>query len=103
MADDQRLRRLHDTVPLSSRRAGRFLRAARSGVAAAWHFPPRVRRHDTARAPRAAAAGEPVLRDKGRRGISMSAISGYHAHVYYDAGTREQAAKLCSAAGETFG
>ena len=33
----------------------------------------------------------------------MSAISGYHAHVYYDAGTREQATKLCTAAGETFG
>ena len=33
----------------------------------------------------------------------MSAISGYHAHVYFDADTREQAVKLCTAAGETFG
>ena len=33
----------------------------------------------------------------------MSAITDYHAHVYYDADTREQAAKLCEAAGETFG
>jgi aromatic ring-cleaving dioxygenase len=35
--------------------------------------------------------------------MNKSAISGYHAHVYYDANTREQAAKLCGAAGETFG
>jgi aromatic ring-cleaving dioxygenase len=33
----------------------------------------------------------------------MDAIKGYHAHVYYDADTREQAFKLCTAAGETFG
>jgi DOPA 4,5-dioxygenase len=33
----------------------------------------------------------------------MSAITEYHAHVYYDAGTREQADRLCKAAGETFG
>jgi len=37
----------------------------------------------------------------------MSAITEYHAHVYYDvyndAATREQAEKLCMAAGETFG
>jgi DOPA 4,5-dioxygenase len=33
----------------------------------------------------------------------MSAISEYHAHVYYDAATRAQALKLCTAAGETFG
>src|SRR5262245_25906762 len=33
----------------------------------------------------------------------MSAITEYHAHVYYDAPTREQAVKLCAAAGETFG
>ena len=33
----------------------------------------------------------------------MSAIKGYHAHVYYDADTRAQALKLCTAAGETFG
>jgi aromatic ring-cleaving dioxygenase len=35
--------------------------------------------------------------------MSKSAITGYHAHVYFDADTREQAAKLCAAAGETFG
>ena len=33
----------------------------------------------------------------------MSAITGYHAHVYYDADTRAQAEQLCKAAGETFG
>jgi DOPA 4,5-dioxygenase len=33
----------------------------------------------------------------------MSAITGYHAHIYFDADTREQAAKLCSTAGKTFG
>jgi DOPA 4,5-dioxygenase len=33
----------------------------------------------------------------------MSAITEYHAHVYYDADTREQADRLCKAAGETFG
>ncbi len=33
----------------------------------------------------------------------MSAITGYHAHVYYDADTRAQAEKLCLKAGETFG
>jgi aromatic ring-cleaving dioxygenase len=34
---------------------------------------------------------------------NMSAINGYHAHVYYDAATRAQADRLCKAAGETFG
>ena len=33
----------------------------------------------------------------------MSAITGYHAHVYFDAETREQAHKLCTSAGEAFG
>lgn len=33
----------------------------------------------------------------------MSAITGYHAHVYFDAATREQAHALCIAAGEAFG
>ena len=33
----------------------------------------------------------------------MSPITGYHAHVYFDAATREQAHKLCAAAGEAFG
>jgi aromatic ring-cleaving dioxygenase len=33
----------------------------------------------------------------------MSAITGYHAHVYYDApATREQARQLCEAAGKRF-
>jgi len=32
----------------------------------------------------------------------MSAIKEYHAHVYYDAGTRAQAEKLVQAAGEKF-
>lgn len=32
----------------------------------------------------------------------MSTISGYHAHVYYDAATREQARQLCEAAGQRF-
>jgi DOPA 4,5-dioxygenase len=33
----------------------------------------------------------------------MSPIAEYHAHVYYDAGTRQQADALCKAAGEKFG
>jgi DOPA 4,5-dioxygenase len=32
-----------------------------------------------------------------------SAITGYHAHVYYDAATRPEAAALCALAGQTFG
>ena len=33
----------------------------------------------------------------------MSAIKEYHAHVYYDPAEHAQAARLCEAAGETFG
>lgn len=33
----------------------------------------------------------------------MSTITGYHAHVYFDAATREQAGRLCEAAGKAFG
>jgi DOPA 4,5-dioxygenase len=33
----------------------------------------------------------------------MSTIENYHAHVYYDAATREQALALCEMAGKTFG
>jgi aromatic ring-cleaving dioxygenase len=33
----------------------------------------------------------------------MSAITGYHAHVYFDAQSREQARRLCEAAAQTFG
>jgi aromatic ring-cleaving dioxygenase len=33
----------------------------------------------------------------------MSAITGYHAHVYYDLATREQAVKLLAQAGQRFG
>jgi DOPA 4,5-dioxygenase len=33
----------------------------------------------------------------------MSAITEYHAHIYYDAATREQADRLCRAAGEVLG
>ena len=32
----------------------------------------------------------------------MTAISGYHAHVYFDAATRTSAEQLCEAAGRTF-
>jgi aromatic ring-cleaving dioxygenase len=32
----------------------------------------------------------------------MTTITGYHAHVYYDAPTREQARQLCEAAGKRF-
>jgi DOPA 4,5-dioxygenase len=32
----------------------------------------------------------------------MTAIAGYHAHVYYDAATREEARLLCEAAGKRF-
>ena len=32
----------------------------------------------------------------------MSAITAYHAHVYYDAATRERAHELCQAAGKAF-
>ena len=37
------------------------------------------------------------------RSRAMTAITEYHAHIYYDAATREQADRLCKAAGETFG
>jgi len=33
----------------------------------------------------------------------MSAITGYHAHVHFDAESREQARELCEAAVNTFG
>jgi aromatic ring-cleaving dioxygenase len=33
----------------------------------------------------------------------MSAIKGYHAHVYFDAANREQAQALCTEAGRIFG
>jgi aromatic ring-cleaving dioxygenase len=33
----------------------------------------------------------------------MSAISAYHAHVYFDAADRERARELCEAAGRSFG
>ena len=33
----------------------------------------------------------------------MSEIENFHAHVYYDAGTRADAVALCEAAGTTFG
>jgi DOPA 4,5-dioxygenase len=32
----------------------------------------------------------------------MTTITGYHAHVYFDAGTREQARLLCETAGARF-
>jgi DOPA 4,5-dioxygenase len=32
----------------------------------------------------------------------MTAISGYHAHVYFDAATRESAERLCTEAGRLF-
>ena len=34
--------------------------------------------------------------------MSMSAITGYHAHVYFDAANREQARELCETAGRNF-
>jgi aromatic ring-cleaving dioxygenase len=33
----------------------------------------------------------------------MSTITGYHAHVYFDAADRERADQLCKEAGRTFG
>jgi aromatic ring-cleaving dioxygenase len=33
----------------------------------------------------------------------MSTITGYHAHVYFDAADRERADELCKEAGQTFG
>jgi len=32
----------------------------------------------------------------------MSTITGYHAHVYFDAADRERAHRLCTEAGQTF-
>ena len=37
------------------------------------------------------------------KGTPMSPITGYHAHVYFDAASREQAHALCEAAGRTLG
>jgi len=46
-------------------------------------------------------------RPKGRSGKTggrrSGAIENFHAHVYYDAATRAQAEKLCTAAGKKFG
>ena len=93
-------------VPLSARRARRFL-------------PP-------ASFPSCSAAACSAANTKGRRCARISACRGrttassrhrpraewpqqherdqnYHAHVYYDAATRERAHALCDAAGETFG
>lgn len=36
-------------------------------------------------------------------GIAMADITGYHAHVYFDAGTVEQAKHLCERARDRFG
>jgi aromatic ring-cleaving dioxygenase len=33
----------------------------------------------------------------------VSTITGYHAHVYFDAATRDQAGRLCEEAGKAFG
>ena len=33
----------------------------------------------------------------------MSAVTGYHAHVYFDPDSRDQAQRLCEAAGQSFG
>lgn len=33
----------------------------------------------------------------------MAAIESFHAHVYYDAATRDEATALCAAAAEKFG
>jgi DOPA 4,5-dioxygenase len=33
---------------------------------------------------------------------ALSAIRGYHAHVYFDAATRDSAVRLCEAAGKAF-
>jgi DOPA 4,5-dioxygenase len=35
--------------------------------------------------------------------MTMSEIENFHAHVYYDADTRADAAALCETAGKTFG
>jgi len=62
MARDAGERRLHRDVPLSARRARRFLPEGGARTAAARVVPPRIRREDLARTSRPAAAGEPLLR-----------------------------------------
>jgi DOPA 4,5-dioxygenase len=37
------------------------------------------------------------------KGAAVSAITGYHAHVYFDAGDREKARVLCETAGQALG
>ena len=68
MARDRGLRRLHRDVSLFARRARRLRRARRARIAAARPVPPRLRRHDAARASRPAAAEEPVFPELGGRG-----------------------------------
>ena len=50
---------------------------------------------------RARSAARPAKTSRQRR--RSRPIENYHAHVYYDAATREQAHKLCAAAGKKFG
>ena len=61
MARGRRRRRLHRHVPVSARRARRFLLPGRAGIAAARHLPPRIRGQDVAREFGAATAGEQVF------------------------------------------
>ena len=63
MARNRRLRRLYRDVSLSAGRARRFCRSRRAGIAAPRPVPPRLRRHDAARASRPAAAEEPIFRE----------------------------------------
>src|SRR5262249_8538687 len=51
---------------------------------------------------RADTVGRSSAPGSGSEESRMSAITGYHAHVYFDAATRERAHALCEAAGRTF-
>src|SRR6516162_7904864 len=76
MAPHRGERRLHHNVPLSARRARRFLRARRAGTAAPRTVPARIRRQDLARESRIAAPDEPFLRDPQGCGMEAEAQTG---------------------------
>jgi aromatic ring-cleaving dioxygenase len=44
-----------------------------------------------------------AVKQSGRQDATMSTISGYHAHVYFDAAEHEKAQRLCEAARAAFG
>ena len=70
MAPQRRLRRVQHHVPVCARRARRFRRSGRAGIAAPRPVPPRIRGPDAARESGPAAARKPLFRDAGLSGAA---------------------------------